>query len=260
VEAWHDNYQKRVLATEFEPYSGPMKDAQKVLDLCAYHPATAKHLMAKLVKRMVSDEPSKELIESVTKVFIQNQKTPQQLLIVAKYLAQRVQTIPKYKRQKVRRPIPLLAAFIKATNLPLDLSEGKIFSPLEASGPSLYGWVSPEGPPDGIEWYLSSAYLNGRFNLLQGLAENWWGTGEFDPFVNLSAKPSYQEFFTHWTTALFTENRLDLSTALIESQGLIANDHISDPRVARKLIGYLACSPSFQTEAFEPILLEGRMK
>jgi uncharacterized protein (DUF1800 family) len=254
VEAWHDNYQKRVLATEFEPYSGPMKDGRKVLDLCAYHPATAKHLMAKSVKRMVSDEPSKELIESTTKVFIQNQKSPEQLMVVAKYLAQRTQAIPKQKRKKVRRPIPLLAAFVRATNLPLDLSEGKIFSPLETAGPPLYGWVSPEGPPDGMEWYLSSAYLKGRFNLLQGLAENWWGTGEFDPFVNLSAKPSYQEFFAYWTSALFTDNRPDLSTALMDSQGLIPNDHISDPRVARKLIGYLACSPSFQTEAFEPIL------
>lgn len=29
IESWHDNYQKRVLASEFDPYAGPMKDGKK---------------------------------------------------------------------------------------------------------------------------------------------------------------------------------------------------------------------------------------
>src|SRR5258708_6681680 len=40
-DGWHDNYQKRVLGVEFDPNQPPLADGLKVLDLVAYHPATA---------------------------------------------------------------------------------------------------------------------------------------------------------------------------------------------------------------------------
>jgi uncharacterized protein (DUF1800 family) len=64
LESWHDNYRKRILATEFDPYSGPMQDGKKVLDLCAFHPATANHIVTKLVRRMISDNPPQKIIQS----------------------------------------------------------------------------------------------------------------------------------------------------------------------------------------------------
>ena len=58
VEAWHDNYQKRVLATDFDPFQPPLADGRKVLDLIAAHPATARFVCTKLCRRLVSDTPS----------------------------------------------------------------------------------------------------------------------------------------------------------------------------------------------------------
>ena len=59
VETFHDNYQKRLLATEFDPYQPPMSDGRKVLDLVADHPATAHYVCEKLCTRLMSDTPDK---------------------------------------------------------------------------------------------------------------------------------------------------------------------------------------------------------
>ena len=252
IESWHDNYQKRVLASEFDPYSGPMKDGKKVLDLCAFHPLTSHHVIGKLLKRMISDEPSQKMIQSAQAVFIEHRNAPNQLSILSKHIAKLALSVPKDKRQKVRKPMRLAAAFINAVNLPFDISEVKIMGQIESAGPALYGWVSPDGPPDGLQPNLSAAYLRQRINLIQGLAENWWGTGQWNPFANLSSTPSYGQFLSRWEIPLFSEPRPDLSEALLQSQGLTNSDLISDVKIARRMIGYLACAPSFQTEAIEP--------
>jgi hypothetical protein len=234
-----------------------MKDGERVLDLCAFHPATAHHLMRKLIKRMIQDDPSEKMIQSAQAVFIEHRNTPNQLSLLSRHIAKLAAFLPRRDRQKVKKPMRLAATFINAVNLPFDISEGKIMGQIELAGPALYGWVSPEGPPDGLQWNLSAGYLRQRFVLIQGLAENWWGTGEWNPFSNLPANPSYGQLLSRWETPLFGEPRPELSQALIRSQGLIGADRIGDIRVARRMVGYLACSPSFQTEAIEPDFYAG---
>jgi uncharacterized protein (DUF1800 family) len=260
LESWHDNYQKRVLAREFDPYSGAMLDGKKVLDLCAFHPATARHLMAKLVKRMMSDEPSEAVIDSCVKVFIENQYAPDQLGQVSAHLARVLASIPAAKRQKVCSPERLVAKFCSAVNLPFTLGEGKILSTLESAGPPVYGWVSPEGPPDVMAWLLSAGYLRQRFTLIQGLSENWWGTGEWDPFAGLPVNRTYLQLLSRWDKFIFGTARADLSKALLLSQGLNPDSVVVDVRQARRLVGLLACAPSFQTEAIEPDLREASQR
>lgn len=252
IESWHDNYQKRILAQEFDPYSGSMRDGQRVLDMCAFHPATAEHVVGKLVKRMISDDPPKSLIESTTRIFIQQQNATNQLAIVSQHLAHEAGRIPASQRKKVKNPMRLVASFAQAINLPFSLGEGKIMGPLESAGPSLYSWVSPEGPPDGMQWLLSAGYLRQRVALVQGMSENWWGTGEWDPFSGLRYAPTYLELLEHWSNALFGEPRPELYQAILLSQRIDPALSIRHPKEARQLVGYLAWAPSFQTETISP--------
>ncbi len=252
VEGWHDNYQKRILATEFDPYSAPLMDGHRVLDLCANHPATAQHIATKLVRRMVSDNPPKAMIQSTARVFQKYAKAADQLNQVFRHLATEAQKIPLAQKQKVRRPLRLVSAFAQAVNLPLVLEDGTILSQIENAGPPIYKWPSPDGPPDGLAWYLSAQYVRQRINLVQGLAENWWGTGEFDPFAGLPAKRTFSEMLARWETPLFGLPRPDLSFALLASQNTKGDDLVMDARRARRLVGLLACAPSFQTEVVLP--------
>ena len=208
--------------------------------------------MSKLLKRMISDNPSEKMIQSAQGLFIEHRNAPNQLEMLSKHIAKLASSLPKNKRQKVRKPMRLAAVFINAVNLPFDISEGKILSQVESAGPALYGWVSPDGPPDGLQWNLSAAYLRQRLNLIQGLSENWWGTGIWNPFANLPSTPTYGQLLSRWEIPLFGEPRPDLSQALIRSQGLTGSDRIGDAKMARRMVGYLACAPSFQTEALEP--------
>ena len=87
VEGWHDGYQKRVLATELPPFAAPMADGRKVLDLAAFHPATARFLCLKLCRTFVSDNPPQSLVDSAAKVWIENAKKPDQIAAVVKHIA-----------------------------------------------------------------------------------------------------------------------------------------------------------------------------
>jgi uncharacterized protein (DUF1800 family) len=252
VDAWHDNYQKRIMAKEFSSYAGPMQDGHRALDLCASHPATAHHLATKIVRRLVSDKPPPALIKSTTQVFRDNQRSPQQLILVYEHLVREAQKIPLTARQKVRSPRRLVAAFAQAVSLEPSLVEGRILGPINNAASSLYGWRSPDGPPDAMNAHLSSAYLRGRLQLIQGLAENWWATGDWNPFDGLPTKRTYTQLLERWETPLFGIPRPELRETLLASQNTKPNDAVTDVKLACRLVGLLACSPSFQTESMLP--------
>jgi uncharacterized protein (DUF1800 family) len=260
IESWHDNYQKRVLAQEIAPYQGAMQDGRKVLDLCAFHKATSQHLAYKLVKRFVSDDPPADLIQSTAKVWSEHAHSDVQLQKVCEHLVRSANGSTTKKiglqaiqaTQKVKRPMRLAASFCQAVKLPFVLGDGTILWVVESSGPSIYSWVSPEGPPDAMTWYLSGNYLRQRMMLLQGLAENWWGTGEWDPFNGLPHNPTFEQALSRWEKALFGKPRPDLSLPLLASQNTKPQEKTTDARRLRRLVGLLACSPSFQTEQVFP--------
>ena len=257
IAGWHDNYQKRVLASEFEPYAAAMADGKKVLKQCSTHPATAKHLAYKIVQRFVSDRPPNDLVNSTAQVFLSQSHSPKQLSLVFTHVVQQASKISPVQKQKAKRPMRQIASFAKAVNLPFVLGDGAITTwPLESAGAPMYGWVSPEGPPDGLNWILSASYIRQRAHLMQGVSENWWGTGEWNPFAGLSNKPTFTELMSHWELALFKQPRPELSNALLASQNTKGNDATNDARRARRLVGLLACAPSFQTESILPSPLE----
>jgi uncharacterized protein (DUF1800 family) len=252
LETRHDNYQKRILATEFSPYAGAMVDGRKVLDLCASHPATAKHLSEKLVRRFISDQAPIEIVQSTTRVWLNHLKNPDQLEVVLNHLILEAKKLPDHKKQKALRPIRLAAKFIRTTNIPFTLGEGQVLGNIEGAGTPPYGWPSPDGPPDGMGWVLSSAFMRQRMTLLQGLAENWWGTGEWSAFVGTRENRNYQELMTRWEKALFGVARPELSQVIFTGLKINPSDVIQDNKKACKLIGMLACAPSFQTEVVLP--------
>ena len=248
VESWHDNYQKRVLANEFNSFSGPMKDGEKVLGMCANHRATAQHLASKMVKRLVCDPAPSALVNSTAQVFWENRHSPQQLTLVYAHLVREASTLPVMQRQQARSPMRLFASFTKAIKLSPILSEGNIMGPINEAAPALYSWRSPEGPPHALALHFSSAYLRARMQLVQGLAENWWGTGEWNPFDGLGPKRTYAQLVDYWQVPLFGQARPEMTASLLASQNTNPNDAAIDVKRACRLVGLMACAPSFQTQ------------
>ena len=65
----HDRGSKRVLGVGI-PAGGGMEDGERVLDLLATHPSTARFISRKLAQRFVMDTPPPELVERVAQVFL----------------------------------------------------------------------------------------------------------------------------------------------------------------------------------------------
>ena len=64
----HDKGEKTVLGVKI-PAGGGIKDGEKVLDILARHPSTARFISRKLCQRFVSDDPPAALVDRAAKVF-----------------------------------------------------------------------------------------------------------------------------------------------------------------------------------------------
>ena len=245
VESWHDNYQKRVLATEFDPFQSNQADGHKVLDLAANHAATARFLSKKLCIRLVADTPSESLIASTTKVWRDNQEKPDQIARVIAHIA----LSPEFANTpgaKVKRPLELMASFARATNIDFSPTEG-VINALDGAGQRLFGWPTPTGHPDMSSQWLGASAMRQRWTLVAGLAENWWATGSFDAMAPFGrGNVSAQQFLGYWLGRLYGEIKPPLMSALLNAGSLKAEQPINNPVLARRLVAWAAMAPDFQ--------------
>lgn len=244
VESWHDNYQKRILATEFDPYQPPLSDGRKVLDLAAFHPATARHLARKLCIRLVSDNPPESLVASAARVWTEHRDRPDQIARTVGHIALS-REFAESRGQKVKRPLELLASFIRATGIDFQPAEPLIHE-MDAAGQRLFGWPTPTGHPDAADHWLGTNALRRRWTLVAGLAENWWGTGPFDPLAAFEAKPTASAFVDHWLARLHGVASPAVAAALLNTAGLGPGQPINNPAIARRLVAWAAMAPDFQ--------------
>jgi uncharacterized protein (DUF1800 family) len=175
VENWHDGYQKRVLATEFDAFQPPQADGRKVLDLVAYHPATARFICTKLVRRLVSDTPPPAVIERAVAAWTRYQRESDQIARTVRAIAE----APEFRQasgRKLRRPLALAAAFARATGIEMAPSE-PLINALANAGQRLFGFATPNGLPDDAAHFLGTTAMIQRWGLVLALAENSWGTG-----------------------------------------------------------------------------------
>jgi uncharacterized protein (DUF1800 family) len=179
VETWHDGYQKRVLASEFQPFAAALADGRKVLDLVADHPATARYLATKLCARLVDDAPPERLISAAAERWSAARGAPDQIAQVLRVILLSPDFVASRGR-KTRRPLALAAAFARATAIDLTASDG-LAGELANAGQRLFGWPTPTGLPDERGYLLGVNAMRHRWAIVLGLAENWWQGGVLEP-------------------------------------------------------------------------------
>ncbi|HXP96691.1 MAG TPA: DUF1800 domain-containing protein [Telmatospirillum sp.] len=248
VETWHDNYQKRVLATEFDPFQPPLTDGRKVLDLLASHPATARFLCTKLCRRLVADTPPEALVAAATKVWTENRAKPDQIKRVVAFIAKSPAMRDGFGG-KVKRPLELVASYARATGINVTVTNG-LLNELDGSGQRLFGWAPPTGHPDVMTYWLSSHVLRRRWSLLAGLSENWWATGVFSPTRAFAGPVRAAEAVQLWHEALTGTPPVPETTAAILDGMRLAQDARLNDRpdfepLTRRMVAYCAMTPSF---------------
>lgn len=199
-EGWHDNYQKRVLGTEFDPNSPPMSDGRKVLDLLAFHPGTARHICAKLCRRLVSDQPPASLVERAVAAWTASARKSDQI-------AQTVRVIllsPEFTAtppQKVKRPFEFIASLVRATGADFSFNDNFHWS-FYLTGYKHFNWPTPTGHPDRSDYWLNTNTMLSSWNLVFALFEDWYATAKFAPLEQMPADHAPEAVADYWTQRL----------------------------------------------------------
>ncbi len=243
IDGWHDGYQKRVLATEFEPFAAPMADGRKVLDLVAFHPATARFLSLKLCRRFVSDNPPQSLVESAAAVWMEHAKKPDQIALVVKHIALSKEFAAS-RGSKPRSPLALAVSFSRVTGIELSPTPPLIHQ-LALCGQRLFGWAPPDGRPTSAEYYLTPEHLRERWTLVAKLAANTWNTGQARALMLAKEDAIPIADATARWLAVFAGSGAN-AKAFLADLGVDPAEPIADAKRLAQIAGLCAAAPKFQ--------------
>lgn len=164
----HDDGEKIVLGHKI-PAGGGIKDGLMVLDIVAHHPATAKFIASKLVRRFVADEPPPGLVDRVAQTFSKTDGDIREMLRTIFMSAEF--NSPEAYRSKVKRPFELAISAVRT--LGADTNGGPQFHQwIERMGQPLYGYQTPNGYADVAENWVNTGALLERMNFALALASN----------------------------------------------------------------------------------------
>jgi uncharacterized protein (DUF1800 family) len=169
----HDDGEKRVLG-QVLPAGGGRADVDRVLDLLAAHPSTARHVSTRLAKALVADDPPRALVESAAQTFLATggdlRKVVRALLVAPELVAS--------SGAKLKRPFRLLVSMLRALGADTH-GRGPWLEHLTRMGHRPYSWPTPDGAPTEADpwldtvlerWKLASALAEGR---LEGVTVPW---------------------------------------------------------------------------------------
>ncbi|MDZ7592538.1 MAG: DUF1800 family protein [Rubrivivax sp.] len=160
----HDAGEKTVLGHKLRGGRG-LADGEEVLDIVARHPATARHIATKLVRRFVSDEPPEELVDRAAEAFTRSDGDIREVV-------RAIVTSPEFFsraafRSKVKTPFEVVVSALRALDATPDRTP-RTAQLVAQLGQPIYGRQTPDGWPDvASEWMGTGAILN-RINF--GLA------------------------------------------------------------------------------------------
>jgi len=159
--AFHDPGVKIVLGHSIS--AGGERDGVQVIDHLARHPATARFLATKLVRRFVSDDPPPALVERVAATYRDTDGDVRAMLRVV--LTSPEFVAPEARRAKIKKPLELVASASRAVDAAVDARGGFELARASARiGESLYQAQAPTGYADRAEAWVNAGALLARMN------------------------------------------------------------------------------------------------
>ncbi|MEW6210722.1 MAG: DUF1800 domain-containing protein [Acidobacteriota bacterium] len=166
-EFMHDKGEKIVLGHRIN--EGGIRDGEKVIDILAHHPNTAKFIATKLARRFVSDNPPPALVDRVAAVYKKTDGDIREM--VRTILTSSEFNSAEAYRAKIKSPFELAASAIRAMNA--DVSVAIAASQFIARmGQPLYLYQAPTGYPDRAEQWVNTGSLLERLNFGIALSAN----------------------------------------------------------------------------------------
>jgi uncharacterized protein (DUF1800 family) len=179
----HDAGSKTILGQYF-PAGRGIEDGERVLDMLASHPSTARFIAFKLARRFVSDTPSAALVDRAAATFTRTKgdigEVLRTIILSSEFFAS------SSYRAKVKSPFEVVVSTLRVMGAQPDATP-RLAQLVSRLGQPIYGHQAPNGYPEtGDAWMNTGAILN-RINF--GLAA---ATGRV-PGVRLVDWPATKE-------------------------------------------------------------------
>ena len=163
----HDRGAKTVLGHVL-PAGGGRGDGERVLDILARHPSTARFIARKLATRFVSDTPPEALVARVASRFTQ---TDGDLRATVEALVRSPEFVDRNARlAKVKTPLEFVVSAVRATGAEVQ-SAGALGQQLRALGMPPYFAQPPTGYSDRAEAWTNAGALVQRMNIALALTQ-----------------------------------------------------------------------------------------
>jgi uncharacterized protein (DUF1800 family) len=177
----HDDGGKTVLGHRL-PAGGGQADGERVLDILAAHPSTARFIATKLARRFVADDPPTGLVDRAADRFRRTggdlREVVRAILTSPEFLA------PAAYRAKVKTPFEFVASAVRATGHDV-VNAMPLVQAVRELGMPLYGAQPPTGYADRAEAWVNSGALLGRMNVALALsAGRLRGIGPAGPLLD----------------------------------------------------------------------------
>jgi len=164
----HDKGEKNVLGVRI-PAGGGRADAEKVLDILARHPSTARFISTKLARKFVADDPPPALIDRMAKTF---HDTDGDIRAVMSTMFDSKEFFSEGAFQaKVKTPLELVVSAIRASDAEVDFAI-PLSMQIAQLGEPLYRKIEPTGYSGANSEWVNSAALLARMNFALALADN----------------------------------------------------------------------------------------
>ena len=166
------------------PPGGGIEDGERVLDILAAHPSTARHIARKLAQRFVADTPPPALVDRAAAAFRQTRGDLREVV-------RTIVTSPEFfadssYRAKVKTPFEFVVSAIRATGMQVSNALPLVQS-LRDLGMPLYGSQPPTGYPDRADAWVNTGALLNRMNFAVALAGGRLRLGTTLPGMTASA-------------------------------------------------------------------------
>jgi uncharacterized protein (DUF1800 family) len=166
--ARHDRGEKTVLGHTIKA-GGGVDDGEKVLDILAAHPSTAKYIALKLATRFVSDAPPQALVDRAAARFTATRGDLREVLRTI--ITSPEFFAPETARAKVKTPLEFVVSALRHTGADVR-NAVPLARELRDMGMPLYFCQPPTGYDETASTWVSAGALVSRMNFAVALGKN----------------------------------------------------------------------------------------
>jgi uncharacterized protein (DUF1800 family) len=235
----HDAGEKVILGNRFGE-GGGVEEGERVLEMLALHPSTARHIARKMAVRFVSQTPSTGLVRSLTDRFLETGGNVAELLRAIVYSPEFWEE--STRRSKVKSPFALALSAVRGLGAEVHDCRD-LLRWVRVMGEPVYAYRAPTGFPDRTETWISAGALVQRMKFALSLALGHVRGVEVPSFTDVG---SLQSGLRWCGAVLLPERDLERMIGALSPLAGELESRLRTERGRAELVGMVVGSPEFQ--------------